>query len=333
MVQRCLFALLIVLAGSAQAAVPVTVAPLAEQLVELEIRAPATVVPANEAVVTAQVTALVREVHADVGATVSKGAVLLSLDNSDARLARDRSNAELQALEAQILQAEARLKRGEDLIRDNYISDDELLDRRTTLAVLRANKVAAEIAVRSAELTLSRTRINAPYDAVVVDRAAQVGSLAQPGMPMITLVQLDDREIEADVDPRSAQGIGSSSALRFETQGRQFSLELARLSPVINANSRVQKARFRFTADAAAIGASGEVVWLDESGLLPVPLIVQRGGRLGVFVAENGKARFQPLPQAQEGRPAQTSLPRDTSLVVRGQARLQDGDELQITRQ
>ncbi|MCB1843660.1 MAG: efflux RND transporter periplasmic adaptor subunit, partial [Halioglobus sp.] len=212
-------------------------------------------------------------------------------------------------------------------------SDDDMLDRRTAVSVLRANRDSQELAIRSARLTLSRTKIVAPFDGTVVTRAAQLGSLAQPGTALITLVQTSDREVDVDIDPRYADGVRSARELRLESRAHLWPLEVARISPVIDAAARTQKGRFRFTGDAAAIGTSGEVAWLDASGLLPVPLIVQRDGKLGVFVANGNRARFVALPDAQEGRPSATSLPADTLLVVRGQSRLQDGDELQITRQ
>lgn len=320
-------------AGASHAAVPVTVAPLSTQLVDLEVRAPATVVPANRAVVSAQVTALIDAVAADVGATVKRGDPLVRLDDREVRLGLERARADLEALDAQIEQAASRLRRGEELIASNFISDDDLLERRTTLSVLRANRRAQELAVGNAELTLSRTRIDAPFDAAVVERSAQLGSLAQPGTPLLTLVETSNREVDADLDPRYAADIGSADGLRFESQGRRYPLEAARVSPIIDVNTRIQKGRFVFTGAAAAIGASGEVVWLDAAGLLPVPLIVQRDGALGVFVADADRARFVRLPTAQEGRPARADLPPDALVVVRGQSRLQEGDELAITRQ
>lgn len=314
------------------AAIPVTVGPLAEQLLDLEIRAPAMVVPANQAVITAQVTGLIEAVEQDVGAAVKQGDVLIRLDSDDAQLALDRARAELQALDAQIEQAAARLKRGEDLIESSFISDDDLLDRRTTLAVLRANRAAQELGIRSAQLALSRTRISAPYDATVVARAAQVGSLAQPGTPLLTLVQTNAREVDSDIDPRYAADLPNAQDLRLESQGRSWPLGLARLAGVIDAAARTQKGRFSFAGPPAAIGTSGEVVWKVATGLLPVPLIVQREGQLGVFVADGTTARFVALPDAQEGRPASADLPPATLLVIRGQSRLQDGDKLQIDR-
>lgn len=320
-------------ATAVQAQVPVTVAPAASQLIELDVRAPATVVSANSAVVAAQVSALVEEVLADVGKKVDRGELLIRLDDADAVLALQTAEAQLQALEAQIEQARQQLRRGEELFGSNYISDDELLVRRTNVAVLNANRAAQEVAVRSAKLALARTRVRAPFAAAVVARAAQVGSLAQPGTPLVTLVQTSGREVDAEIDPRYAEGLVDVSGLRFETQGQRYDLVFDRLSPVIEVTTRTQRGRFRFAGAEAPIGASGEVAWRDGAGLLPVPLIVQRDGQLGVFVAENSRASFVPLPAAQEGRPARSTLPPDSLLVIRGQSRLQDGDELSISRQ
>jgi hypothetical protein len=105
------------------------------------------------------------------------------------------------------------------------------------------------------------------------------------------------------------------------------------LSGVIDPDTRKQRGRFRFSGDTAPIGASGHVVWTDASALVPVNLVVHRGETLGVFIAEDGHARFVPLPEAQEGRPAPADLPADTTIVTRGHVRLQDGDSLKITHE
>lgn len=317
---------------SAEAAVPVSVAPLASQLIDQEVRAPATVVAANRTTITAQLSGIVEEVLADVGAQVAAGDLLARIDDRDARLALAQARADLAATDAEIAQALERVRHGEELFAKNFIADDELLLRRTTLAVLEAGRRARAVAVESAELNLSRTRILAPFPAAVVARQAQQGGLAQPGTALFTLVQTDNREVEAEVDPRYATELAAASDLRFESQGRRWPVSLARLSPVVEADSRIQLGRFRFTETAARIGVSGEVVWRDAAGLIPVPLVIRRDGRLGIFVADGAMARFVALPEAQEGRPVRASLPPDTQVVVRGQARLQDGDALNVSR-
>jgi len=311
----------------------VSVQSLSDLLVDRELRAPATVVSANHTVVTSQVTALIGEVLVDVGADVKRGSVLVRLDNDNSKLALNQARANLKALEAQIEQAELRLKKAEDLLDKKFISDEELIERRTNLSVLEAKRLVQLASIRLAELDVARTTIKAPFDAAVVARQAQVGSLAMPGTPLMTLVQTDGREVDVELDPRYSSDLQLASALRFISQGRVWPLKLERLSSVIDPDSRIQRARFSFVGTPARIGTSGELVWLQAEGLVPVSIIVQRNGVLGVFTANSNVARFVPLQNAQEGRPAKANLPPHTLLIVRGQFRLQDGDTLKTSRQ
>jgi RND family efflux transporter MFP subunit len=320
-------------AASADEAIPVTVRNLGDVLVDREIRAPAEVIPANRAVVSAQITALIEEIAADVGSVVASGDLLVRLDAADARLAVARAEADLAALDAQVAEAEQQLARAEELLENAYISDDELESRQTALAVLAANRERQRVTVRAAGLELARTKVKSPFDAVVVERAGQVGSLATPSAPLLTIVQVTNPEVEAEIDPRHAPSLADAEALRFLGQAREWSVSLARLSGVIEPNTRKQRARFSFASDSAPIGSTGELVWNEASALVPVALIVQRDRRFGVFTVDDGRARFVALPAAQEGRPAAIDLPGDTPIVIRGHVRLQDGDALQISQE
>lgn len=311
--------------------VPVSVQRLGDLRVVRELQAPATVMSANRAIIMSEVTALIEEVLADVGASVAKGALLIRLDDDNARLALAQDQASLEALDAQIVEAKQRLTRAQELLSRDFISDDELIARQTDLAVLQANRQGQVVRIQISELALGRTRIRAPFAATVVQRQAQVGNFAQPGTPLLTLVQTDQREVDAELDPRYALHIPNVSNLRYVSQGREYPVELTRLSDVIETDTRKLRARLRFTADAAPIGSSGQLAWSEDSGVVPVTLIVQRGSAFGVFAARNGKAVFIEIPAAQEGRPAPLDLPDDTMIVSRGHVRLQNGDQLQIT--
>jgi RND family efflux transporter MFP subunit len=313
--------------------IPVTAQRLGDLLVDRELRAPAVVISANRAAVTSQVAALISEVAKDVGDQVSQGDLLIRLDDANARHALEQAIALLAAIEAQIVEGKSRVAKAEELLEKDFISDEELIARQSNLAVLRANRQGQQAAVSIAELDLERTRIKAPFNAAVVARQAQVGSYAQPGTPLITLVQTDDIEIDVEMDPRYSLHIPEVSDVRFLSRGKEWPVQLERLSDVIDTSSRIVHARFRFTADTAPIGTSGQLVWNESSGLVPVGLIVQRGSQFGVFVADNDTARFVDIPNAQEGRPAPITLPADTLIVFRGQVRLQDGDAIQVSRE
>lgn len=325
--------LLALLAGNCAAiAQPVAVAveKLGELRVERELRAPATVLSANRAVVTSEVTALIEKVLADVGASVRKNDVLIRLDDDNARLSLAQARAGLVSLDAQIVRAAHRLTRAEELLTRNFVSDDELISRQTDVAVLEADRTAQLVSIQIAELALARTRVRAPFDATVVQRQAQVGNFAQPGTPLLTIVQTDQREVDAELDPRYALDISGVSNLRYVDSTREYAVELLRLSNVIETDTRRLRVRLKFLDETAAIGSTGEIAWSESVGVVPVNLIVQRGDDFGVFVVRNGKATFIRMAAAQEGRPAALDLPDDTLIVARGHIRLQDGDEIVI---
>ena len=323
------------LSGGAIAAdsVSVTVKRLGDLLVDRELRAPATVISANRALVTSEVSALIQKVAADVGDTVNKGDTLVVLDEDNNRLMLTQAKARLAALKAQIAQARHRLDKAEELLEKDFVSDDELLARQTDLAVLEANHREQEVLIDIQELALSRTTIRSPFDAAVVERQAQVGSYAMPGTVLMTIVQTEGREIDVEIDPRYAVALPAVSDLLFVSQGNEWNVELSRLSSVIETDTRILRARFKFSGSPAPIGLTGELVWNEATGLVPVAQIVQRGSSLGVFIANSDTAQFVAIPDAQEGRPAAVDLSPDALIVVRGQARLQDGDALTVRRE
>jgi hypothetical protein len=105
-------------------------------------------------------------------------------------------------------------------------------------------------------------------------------------------------------------------------------LKLLRICPAIDPDARNVEARFAFAGEAAPPGASGRIAWRDPRPHLPPELVVRREGKLGVFVLENRHARFVPLPEAQERRPAPADFPPGTRIAVEGRHLLTDGQPL-----
>jgi RND family efflux transporter MFP subunit len=310
----------------------ITVATLGEVLVDLERRAPAEVRPLNDSQLAAEVSAVVRSVHAEVGQRVAAGDLLVALDDADYRLALARSEAELASARARRQEAVAKLERARTLTRDQYVSADELLERETALAVADASISGAEVSLAVAERNLERCRVLAPFAGAVADRQAQVGAFVNPGSPLLRLTQTDRYELDAEIPAAQIESLLSADSMEFHSRGERWPLRLLRASPVIATERRARRARFEFTGESPEVGRSGEVVWRVASGQLPAGLVSRRGGRLGVFLLEEGRAVFRVLPGAQEGRPATVDLPLRAEVILQGRERLQDGDVVTVDR-
>lgn len=314
----------------AQAPVSVRTEALGDVLVDFERRAPAEVSALNEPTIAAEVSAVVLTVHADVGLVVNKGDLLLELDPLDYQLNLKQAEASLASSRARLSQAEVRLKRARTLGDKQHISADELLERETEVMVFSAQIQSDEVAVSIARRNLEKCSVFAPFDGVVGKRMAQVGNFVRHGDPLIAVTQVDRFELNAEIPDAQADEITATDVIRFESRGQSWPVELLRLSPVINSQGRTRQARFAFSGDAPPVGRSGELVWKVGNGMLPSNLVSRRDGALGVFILDAGKARFELLADAQEGRPASVHLPADTPVITLGRERLQDGTPVSV---
>lgn len=335
----CVLLLLAACGDGSEAPAPTTpaasprpqLARVAEVAIHPERSAPAAVVGKNEARISAEVAARMLALPADVGQRVKRGEVVARLDPRDAELALERTAASLEQAAARHAQARGQLDRARALRDRNFYSAEALTLRETELAAAAADLRAATAQRDTARRTLDKHVLRSPFEAVVRSRTGQVGELAAPGSVLLTLVDVGQLELAAQLQPRDAESLRSAvlPAPTFESDGRRQALELLRISPAISRESRSVEARLRFAGAPPAAGTEGRLVWRDPQPHLPADLLVRRDGRYGVFVAEDGKARFHVLPAAQEGRPAPLDLPAEARIVTQGRHALQDGAALQ----
>ncbi|WP_420427643.1 efflux RND transporter periplasmic adaptor subunit [Algiphilus sp.] len=160
------------------------------------------------------------------GTVVKRGQRLLTIDPADFETTVRRREAELAQAEADLA-----LERGrQEVAAEDYaLLGDEMADDMDTSLVLRkpqlqaaeARVAAAQADLRRARLDLQRTRVNAPFDALVLERQANVGSQVGPGDVIGRLVGVDRFWVELSVpvsrlrwlrfpDTNDAQDTGSA---------------------------------------------------------------------------------------------------------------------------
>lgn len=302
-------------------------APFSGVAIRVQREAPAQVRSINESRLAVEVGARIVDIPVKVGQRVGRGDVLLRLDDGDLRLAQARAEAGLAQAKARTELAGKQLLRARELRAQGFVSPDVLQQRETELSLALADEKAAEVAVETARRQVSKAVLIAPFAGVVRERTGQVGETAVPGTPLITLVDALQVEVAAQVQSRDAASLGGAEVYFESSQGR-FPLTLLRVSPIVTPETRHIEARFAWRKAGLPPGTEGRITWFDAQQYVPANLLVRRAGAYGVFVAEGGVARFRPLPGAEEGRPAQATLPPDTLLVTEGFAALQDGAPL-----
>ena len=296
--------------------------------------ASAVVVALNQAKVSSEITGVIVQIAAEPGQTVARGAELVQIDPTDYRLNVERAQANLGSSRARLAQAESQLRRARELQAQNFISPEVVTQRETEKAVIEAELKVSENTLAQARRALSKTSLRAPFSAVVLSREASVGEWANPGTPLLTLVESAPPQVSAALTAADVASYEAAREYRFESQGRTWALKKLRVAAAVNPGTRTREARLGFAdTDAALPGSEGRLVWRDARMHLPPSVIATRGVganlRYGVVVADQGKARFVLIAGVQEGRPV--LLPSELQaavIVTRGQNTLEEGATL-----
>lgn len=168
----------------------------------LDVESQGTAAPRTESTLVAQVAGRIVDVapsFAD-GGFFRRGEVLVEIDPRDYRLALEEARAAVAQAETGLALAEAEAELAREEWRDLGRGEPTALAaREPQLAEARAAVQAARAAVERAELQLSRTRVEAPYDGRVRTRQVGVGQYVGPGTPLAAVFATDYAEVRLPV--------------------------------------------------------------------------------------------------------------------------------------
>lgn len=158
------------------------------------------------------VEALIESVLVDRGSVVHKGQELVRLASGVEEAAqaaasyRTKMQGQLRSAETKVNYLKQKLRRREDLIRQNFISgqdrDDtasELLLAESEWAIAKDDRELAELEFRRQTELVQQRRLRSPFNGVVTERLQNPGELAQTGetaRPVLKLAQTHPLRVE-----------------------------------------------------------------------------------------------------------------------------------------
>src|SRR5690606_11597462 len=114
----------------------------------------------------------------------------------------------------------------ETLVKDQNISKERLkslkAEQGSILALLEQQQAQAKFAKHQT----SKCEIRAPFAAVILEKHASIGELANPGRNIVRLLDSHNIELQAHIHASELPLIQSSSKLFFQTQDKQYPVAL-----------------------------------------------------------------------------------------------------------
>ncbi len=207
------------------------------------------VIPAHETALKSQVSGKIIKVSPEFipGGFIKKDEVILQIDPTDYEL-------DIKIKKSLLRQANAALKLelGQQKIAQKELeiikqstgksfSGNSLALRKPQLEQARANIAAAQAQLEISELNLSRTKITAPFNALISKRLSDLGNVTSPQEVLAILVNIDEYWIDVETPVHNIRWLetGAKAIISFNSNYSERTGSLLKITGFLNQDSRL----------------------------------------------------------------------------------------------
>jgi RND family efflux transporter MFP subunit len=276
------------------------------------------------------------EYVAEVGTRVREGERVAKLEDEAVRLRVEDAKAEVARIDSQRANSERQVQRLEKV--GSTISQTQLDEVKSQLAVLTAQLQQAQVRQRVAQHELDQTELRAPFAGIVTERLAQRGEYVATGAAIAHLV--DTVHVEARVQaPLTLVGlVRPEMELPIKLADRQMKANVRTVVPVGEERSRQFELRLVLANNALSVGTPIEVGLPEREATdsLVVPrdaIAVRQDGNYVMRVkSDNTAEKVAVTSVATDGDMVtiRGSVTAGDLVVVRGVERLQHGQKVTV---
>jgi len=329
--------------GSAAPAPPVTVTTVKVEKKDLSVRfrASGVVTPIRMVDVKPQNNSVVAKVHVRDGQYVKLGDLLFTLDARAEEANIAKAQAQLAKDLAALADAQRQLRRAQDLLARQFISQGSVDTNVAAVEGLQATVNADKAAIDAVRVAQSYSRITAP-------QAGRVGMVnVNPGTALeasktvlLTITQispiavtfaLPQSKISAALE--GLKGGGAPVTATLSDSGTVFKGTLQFVDSMVDPTSGVVKAKAYFKNEdeklwpGAFVDISQTIGEVKEALVIPQATVIYAARGPFVYVVEEGKAVQRPIKivQAQAAEVAVTGLAEGDVVVLEGRQNLRPG--------
>lgn len=175
----------------------------------------------------------VTKIYVKPGDKVASGQLLVSISSDDILAKKAQIQAMITEAEAAAKNAQRDYERFKTLRNQNSVSDKELENVALQNTSMNARVQMARQQMNEVNAMLSYTNIRAPFSGVVTQKMVDEGSMANPGMPILTIEQNGELQVIASIPENYIQyvKVGDVAKMELKSLGITIDGKVSELSP------------------------------------------------------------------------------------------------------
>jgi len=286
----------------------------------------------------------VKQLFVKEGDKVRKGQNIAQLENDEVSNEVKRAEGNLLTTREETAMAEktvTRMRRALDL---GAVSRQAVEEAETALKSVKSKETAAKEQVRSTRQLLDKLMVTAPFEGTITARQVQVGQYVRPSEPIVSVVDLGQREIETKVDAADSSAINTGQDVDVSSDafpGRKWREQVSRVAPSANRETTANTVNVYISLGKEApplkvgqqVDADIRIVSAEHAIKLPISALIQRNGKMWVAISEEGRVHYIPVTTGLEdlthAEITQGIRPGQDVIVPKG-AILHEGDRVSV---
>ncbi len=170
----------------------------------------------QQSVISAQVAGRITLLSVKAGDHVQKGQLLVKIDSQAAAQQASASQAQVSSAKAQLDVARKEFERQQYLFQKKYLSQAALEQAEAQFKATEAALRGSAAQAGAASTQTGFYTLNAPYSGVVAEVSAEIGEMALPGKPLLTLYDPAEMRVVASLPQSKVAQLSPQSAVRLE---------------------------------------------------------------------------------------------------------------------
>ncbi|QXP63446.1 efflux RND transporter periplasmic adaptor subunit [Polaribacter sp. HaHaR_3_91] len=298
----------------------------------------------NSADLSTRMMGYVKNVHVNVGDKVRKGQLLVSINNTDLQAKKGQVNAGITQAKTAFTNAEKNYNRFKNLYESKSVTQKEMDDMTANYQMAKAGLESANQMKNEINAQFAYSNITAPFSGVITSKNIEVGDMANPGMPLISLEAPDEFEVIAMVPETEISQIKKGTTVNILVKSMDKTLKGKVTEVSTSAKNTGGQYLVKINLDKTEVSIlSGmfttvqfpvERKTASELVLIPTDAIVTNGQLSGVYtVSETNTAmlRWLRLGRTYGNNVAVLSgLNADESYIVSAEGKLFNGAKISI---
>ncbi|HVM89046.1 MAG TPA: efflux RND transporter periplasmic adaptor subunit [Puia sp.] len=263
-----------------------------------------TVESSQTANISTRVMGYITKLNVKVGDHVNKGQLIATISNDDILAKRAQADAMISEAEAALKNAQKDYDRFTALYKQQSASAKELENVTLQYNSMKSKLETAKQMRNEINATLAYTNLTAPFPGTVTQKLADAGSMANPGMPIVTIEQSGTYQISASVPETEISSIKMNEpvTISIEAANKTFHGNITQINQssaftggqyIIKASIPANEKQGLYAGMYATLSVNSpqKNTTVSNAVLVPVSAIVNKDQLTGLYtIGSNNKA-------------------------------------------